>query len=184
MNFTFPPALLLLLLFFPYALWLGRARNGRLSPRRWRERVSLGLRLLIFLLLILSLAGLQLARAADDLAVVFLLDASDSVRPEQREQAEALIREAMAGMGPNDQAAVIVFGGNALVERPMSGLTELGPITSVPQSLQTNLSEAIRLGMALFPAGNGRRLVILSDGADNLGDAPPPLAWPPPLACR
>lgn len=171
MNFTFPSALLLLLLFFPYAIWLGRGSNGRYTPRRWRERVSLGLRLIILLLLILSLAGLQLARAADDLAVVFLLDASDSIRPEQREQAEAFVREAMANMGPNDQAAVIVFGRNALVERPMSGLTELGPITSVPQSLQTNLAEAIRLGMALFPAGNGRRLVILSDGADNLGDA-------------
>ncbi|MCA9971018.1 MAG: VWA domain-containing protein [Anaerolineales bacterium] len=171
MNFTTPLALLLLLLFVPYVVWLGRPRYGRFTPRRWRDGASLGLRLLILLLLVLGLAGLQLVRAADNLAVVFLVDASDSISPAQAAQAETFVREAMSTMGPNDQAAVILFGANALVERPMSGLAELAPITSVPQPLQTDLAEAIRLGMALFPAGNGRRLVILSDGAATVGDA-------------
>ncbi len=171
MNFTTPLALLLLLIFVPYVLWLGRAWGRRTALRRWRERVSLGLRLLILVLLVLGLAGLQWVRAADDLAVVFLIDASDSINVEQAAQAETFVRDAMTEMGPNDQAAVILFGANALVERPMSGLADLAPITSVPQRLQTDLAEAIRLGMALFPAGNGRRLVILSDGAATVGDA-------------
>ncbi len=171
MNFTTPLALLLLLLFIPYVVWLGRPLHGRFAPRRWRDWASLGLRLLILLLLLLGLAGLQIVRAADNLAVVFLVDASDSISPAQAAQAETFVGEAMATMGPNDQAAVILFGANALVERPMSGLAELAPITSVPQRLQTDLAEAIRLGMALFPAGHGRRLVILSDGAATVGDA-------------
>jgi hypothetical protein len=62
------------------------------------------------------------------------------------------------------------FGANALVERPLSGLAELGPFSSAPQRLQTNMAEAIRLGMALFPGGSARRLVILSDGAATTGD--------------
>ena len=88
----------------------------------------------------------------------------------QQADAEAFIRQAIETMAPDDQAAVILFGANALVERPMSGLAELAPITSVPQALHTDIAEAIRLGMALFPAGSGRRFVILSDGAATVGN--------------
>lgn len=166
MSVTNPLALILLLL-IPYFVWLGQPRT---PIRRWREVTSLGLRLTIFLLLTLSLAGTQLVRAADELAVIFLIDASDSMSADQSAQAEAFVREAMAQMTPNDQAGVIVFGANALVERPLSGLTELAPITSVPQGLQTDIAEAVRLGLALFPAGSARRLVVLSDGVATLGE--------------
>ena len=167
MDFT-TPAALLLLLSLPYFLWL--ARPHLRAPRRWRDWASLVLRLLIMLLLIFSLAGTQIVRAADELAAVFLVDGSDSISPAQREEAEAFVRAAMETMAADDQAAVIVFGANALVERPMSGLAELAPVTSIPQALHTDLAEAIRLGLALFPAGSARRLVILSDGAATIGD--------------
>ena len=168
MSFTSPLALLLLLA-VPYVLWLGWPRAARLRGQR-RDRLSLGLRLLILLLLVFSLAGAQLVRAADDLAVVFLIDASDSISPAQAEQAEQFVRQAIAAMGPNDRAAVVVFGADALVERPFSPAPELGPITSVPQALHTDLARAMRLGLALFPAGSARRLVILSDGAATVGN--------------
>jgi len=168
MRFTMPLALLLLLS-LPYFVWLGRPRPG--TRRRDRHWVSLGVRVLILLLLTLSLAGTEVVRAADELAVIFLVDASDSISQVQREAAEQYVREAIGTMGPDDQAAVVLFGANALVERPMSGLAELAPVSSVPQPLHTDLAEAIRLGLALFPAGSARRLVILSDGAQTIGDA-------------
>ncbi len=168
MSFTTPLALLFLLA-IPYFVWVGRpSRYGR---SRWRDWASLVVRVLIIALLTLSLAGTQMVRAADELAVVFLVDASDSIGPEQAQQAEAFVRTAVETMGVNDETAVILFGANALVERPMSGLAELAPVTSVPQRLHTDLAEAIRLGLALFPAGSARRMVILSDGAATIGDA-------------
>lgn len=130
----------------------------------------MGLRLIILLLLILSLAGVQIVRSADDLAVVFLVDASDSISQEQAAQAETYVRSAIETMGPTDQTAVILFGANALVDRPMSGLAELAPITTVPQALQTDIAKAVRLGLALFPAGSARRLVLVSDGQPTIGD--------------
>ncbi|MFQ5398820.1 MAG: VWA domain-containing protein [Anaerolineae bacterium] len=169
MSFTTPLALSLFLT-IPYFIWLGRSGRGARALWRWRDRVSLGLRLLIIILLTLSLAGAQTVRASDDLAVVFLIDASDSISSEQAARAESLVRQALAEMGPTDEAAVILFGANALVERPMSRLAELAPISSVPQRLHTDLAEAIRLGMALFPAGSARRLVVLSDGAVTIGE--------------
>ena len=169
MNFTTPLALLLLLT-LPYFFWLARPQRTTYIHSRWREWTSLGLRVFIILLLTFSLAGTQTVRAADELAVVFLIDVSDSMGPEQVAQAELFVRTALEEMDATDQAAVIAFGANALVDRPMSRLAELAPITSVPQTLHTDLAEAIRLGLAIFPAGSARRLVILSDGAVTLGD--------------
>ena len=160
------PAALLLLLFIPYLIWLGRPRRGG----AWREWLALALRLFILVLLCFSLAGTRLVRAADELAVVFLIDASDSMGPEQLEQAEEFVRGAVESMGPDEQAAVVIFGANALVERPMSGLTDLAPVTTLPSGLHTDIAEAVRLGLALFPAGSARRAVLLSDGAATLGD--------------
>lgn len=165
MRFTTPLALILLLT-IPYFVWLGRSRLG--ERRQW---LSLGLRLLILLLLVLSLSGSQWVRAVDELAVVFLVDASDSMSEEQGALAEQFVRAAVGQMGATDQAAVVLFGSNALVERPLTPLTQLPPITTIPQPLTTNLAEAIQLGLALFPAGSARRLVVISDGQANVGDA-------------
>ena len=124
------------------------------------------------LALILSLAGLEIERSSDDLAVVFLFDHSDSMPPEARAEAFTYVRQAMQAMGPEDQAAVVVFGRDALVERAMSSKHELSHITSSPDPSQTDLGAAMRLGLALFPPNRARRMVILSDGQVTRGDAP------------
>ncbi len=114
---------------------------------------------------------MQIVQKSDDLAVVFLIDASDSIEDEQADQAEHFVRQSLESMRPTDQAAIVLFGSNALVERPMSKLSDLAPITSIPLSLQTDVAEAIRLGLALFPSGSARRLVLLSDGLETTGNA-------------
>ncbi len=167
MSFTTPLALLLLTA-VPFLIWAGWPQlRLRRNKRDW---LSLGLRLTIVLLIVLALAGAQMVRAADELAVVFLIDASDSISVEQAAQAEQFVRQSLSQMGQNDQAAIILFGGNALVERPMSRLNELNQLSSRPQTLHTNIAEAIRLGLAIYPAGSARRMIILSDGAATLGD--------------
>ncbi|MEM8857158.1 MAG: VWA domain-containing protein [Chloroflexota bacterium] len=167
MSFTAPWALITLLA-IPFTIWLGMPRRG--SARERRDWTSLALRSIILLLLTLSLAGAQTVRTVDELAVIFLVDGSDSITNSQAETAETFVRDAIATMGPNDSSAVVVFGANALVDRPISGVAELTEISSVPQTLHTDLAEAIRLGLALFPAGTARRMVILSDGAATIGD--------------
>jgi len=154
-RFSAPLALLLLLV-LPAAAYLGWPRPG---PNRARERLALALRLLILALLIFSLAGLELVRLAQELAVVYLIDASDSVPEASRETALDYVRRSLTGMRPGDQAAVVVSS-------PV-----LGPLASVPQTGATDLGEAIRLGLALFPPEAGKRMVLLSDGQDNTGQA-------------
>ncbi|MBN1812090.1 MAG: VWA domain-containing protein [Anaerolineae bacterium] len=168
MAFT-QPLFLLLLIILPYFVYLGwpKGRYGR--GRAW---AALVLRCLIVLFAILSLAGVQSVHGGDELAVVFLVDVSDSVSEAEQEQALAFVEETVAALRSDDRAALVLFGADALVERPMmAGVDELGEIASIPRTYQTDLEGAIRLGMALFPAGAARRMVILSDGLPTLGEA-------------
>lgn len=167
MTFSNPLALVLLVL-LPYFVWLGRPR---VAYRRRRDIASLAARLVIVLCLILALAGTQIVQAADKLSVVFLLDASDSIDQTARDQAQSYIRDAMSGMRSEDRAGLVVFGQNALVERPLSAAKELGVIGSAPIRLNTNVAEAIRLALAMFPSDSARRIVILSDGVETMGSA-------------
>ncbi len=167
MTLTYPIALLGLLL-LPFFLWVGRPRG---AWARGRAIVALLLRSVIVIALVLALAGLQIERTTESLAVVFLIDDSDSMPPATVESARQFVEESLEAMRPEDQAAVIVFGSDALVERPMSPIRDVGPIESQVLPLHTDLAEAIRLGLALYPPGAARRMVILSDGLVNVGDA-------------
>jgi len=162
------PLLLLALSLLAYFVWLGRptGRHGR--GRAW---AALALRCLIVALIILSLAGLRTVHGSDTLAVVFLVDVSDSVPQAEQDRALAFVRQSLAAMGPDDRAALILFGADALVERAMSASTEISEIASIPRTHQTDVEEAIRLGLALFPEGAARRMVLLSDGRPTTGDA-------------
>ena len=170
MRFTAPLALLLLL-FIPGIIFLGWPARGF---NRRREIISLVLRCILTLCLVLALAGLELTYTAGKgsaLGVVFLVDNSDSMPNAARQFSEDYVRQALKAMKPDDQAAVILFGGEALVERPMSPSKELSAFTSTPSASQTDLAEAIQLAMALYPPDKARRMVILSDGAATTGDA-------------
>lgn len=164
---------------YPEALWLlivpiGMAALALLAPRRlspFRFWGSLIVRTLIAIALIFAFAGVQFVRPVDRLTTVFLLDGSDLMPASTRAQAEAFIRAALQEMPADDQAAIIVFGDNALVERAPDSDRRLGRITSIPIANRTNIEAAIQLGMALFPADAQKRLVLLSDGGENSGRA-------------
>ncbi|HRF93859.1 MAG TPA: vWA domain-containing protein, partial [Aggregatilineales bacterium] len=115
--------------------------------------------------------GAQLVQSANRSAVVFLVDASDSLGGVGQSQAEAYIRESLQSMRLDDLAGIIVFGADAQVVRTMSDSRELAPIRSQPSGGNTNLEAAIRLGLALLPQDAVRRMVILSDGLSTTGDA-------------
>ena len=167
MSFTNPNALLLLLV-LPLLVAVGWPR---LAYRRQRDTVSLLLRLLLVVVIVLGLAGIQIERAADKLAVVFLIDESDSISPAMQSAAVEYVRTAADAMHDKDQAAVIVFGADALVETPITDRLELVQLGSYPIRLNTDIAEALRLGLALFPADTAKRMVILSDGKQTVGDA-------------
>jgi uncharacterized membrane protein len=165
-SFIYPELLLLLALLVP--VWaLSLAAPRRLRP--WRFWTSLLLRSLAIVLLTLSLAGTQLITPVDRVSAVFLVDGSNSIAPSQRARAETFVREALAAMPEDGRAGIVVFGGNALVERSLSSDREVGQLRSLPEGSQTNIADAIQLGLAMLPAEGRQRLVLLSDGGETEG---------------
>jgi uncharacterized membrane protein len=152
-------------------LFLALGWPERQAPNRRQQWLGLGLRTLILVALVLGLAGAQLERPIDRLTTVFVLDVSDSVTPADRAQAEAFLRQALAEMPSGDQAAVVLFGGDALVERlPRSDKT-MPLLNSIPVKQATNIENALRLSLALLPNEGGSRIVLLSDGQETAGEA-------------
>ncbi len=169
LSFFYPTTLYALLL-LPALLalpFIGR----RALPRAFNFWAGLILRALVLLGLILGLAGTQLVLAVHDMTVVFVVDRSDSIPPAEQERAVEFIRAALGAMRPGHRAAIVVFGENALVDRLASEDALLAPIVSVPRTTRTNLAAALRLALALFPEETHKRIVLLSDGLENVGRA-------------
>jgi len=151
-------------------LWLNRAELlRRLGWRRlWLLVV---VRLLMLAALVLAMAGLQLGRPVRATATVFLLDVSDSVAPSQRLAALDYIKQAVATADPDDRMAVVVFGARAQVERVAEPPRPLDRIDGLVAGSRTNIEDAIHLALAILPGGMHQRLVLLSDGGENVGQA-------------
>ncbi|HEY1013763.1 MAG TPA: VWA domain-containing protein, partial [Herpetosiphonaceae bacterium] len=166
-SFVDPRYLWLLLALAPVvALGWGGQRLATL-----RRGLSLALRVLLLAALAGGLAGAQLVSPVRDLTTIFLLDVSDSVSPNQRAAQEQFVAEALRAMPDGDRAAIVVFGENAVIERLPSAGRTLGQLQSVPVVARTNIEDALRLGLTLFPADTQKRLVLLSDGGENSGRA-------------
>ena len=150
---------------------------------------TLLLRLGAVLCLILALVGLQQKDREDTLSVVFLLDVSDSVPLIQQKGGVERINTALDALKPTDVFSVILFAGGAAVrvlnrtkaEQPH--LTEDILFGVEIDREATNLAGAIQLGLSL-PIPRARtpnigaseqvgqkRLVVLSDGIQNVGEA-------------
>ncbi len=167
-SFIYPQYLWLLLLI---PITAGLALIGRRALSRARLWGGLALRVFLLLLVILALAGIQLRLPSSALTAVFVLDVSDSIPPADQARGEEFIRQAVEGMPRGDKAAIVVFGEDALVERLSSEDSTLARLTSVPITTRTDIASALQLAMALFPDEGARRLVLLSDGRENLSFA-------------
>lgn len=152
-----------------WIFWLARTSHAALAPWRWWS--STLLRLTMVLSLLGALAGLTLVRRTDELGVYFVVDLSRSVSADEQKGAMDWVGGALRGMDPRrDRAGLIVFGADAAVEHPLDRALPLGRI-SVPFNPDfTDVSQAIRLAVASFPAGVQKRIVLLTDGEENLGD--------------
>ncbi len=173
MSVDFERPLLLLLLPLSlaavYLLW----KHSRTYMPPLRRKVSLVARLVVVALLAVALAGPLVQLRAEELSLAVLLDRSDSVTPAARAAEERWLASALGAKSPQDQVAVIGFGEEATIERALSPdarAPRLEPDANV-QGSRTNVAAAIRAGVAALPPSTARRLVLLSDGRENLDHA-------------
>lgn len=162
--------------------------------RRW---VSVGIRCVLVLLLCMALAGASAVRTSDRMAVIAVVDVSDSMRDladafadfptdgtgKRMRWSDALsdwIIRAGAARGADDLLGIVAFDG-----RSIAVLTPVAPAhPDDPRSLTTSdftldfraaqgtdIADALRFASAMFPPDARRRIVLLSDGNQTAGDA-------------
>ena len=175
------PWYLLLLVLVPI-LWffsLGSLRG--LGP--YRRLFALGFRTIVFTLMVLALAGVQLQKVSDRVTVLYLLDQSESIPKLTREAMLEYVMQDVAkhrragdlASAAEDKAGVIIFGREATIEHPpfADEIRAVGQIESLFElrTDATNIASALKLAQASFPEDTAKRIVIVTDGNENLGDA-------------
>ena len=168
MQLTAPAVALLLFVLLPLLWFIGFPRH---AFRRRRDVSSLLLRTLIVILLVLAAAGLQQVGAVERLAVIFLVDASDSMGSAAERAQLDFVRDAIASKPHDDEWALLLFGENAVPEKDFSAVAEVASFASLPQAGGTDIARALQTALSMFPQQAARRIVILSDGAATRGDA-------------
>jgi uncharacterized membrane protein len=153
-------------------LYWRRQSAGRLrAPRALSDRWALGLRGALLVVLLLALLKPTLPRWVDRLNVVFLVDASDSVSLAARERAWRFGAEAVKHEKSGDRHSVIVFGEEAVVDQPLQGRSALERPKATVTGRATNIFQAIQLALATLPPHQANRIVMLTDGRQNAGNA-------------
>ena len=135
-----------------------------------QHKAAVALRAVLLILLILALAGTAWRFTARRQATVFAVDVSASVAGREAAVGEFL-RQAAAAAGQDDQAAVVAVGRSAMVDVPLGPGLAPGPVTADPGKDYTDLAGGLQLAGSLLPEGNRRRVVLVSDGHENAGDA-------------
>ena len=169
MSLTFDnPSALWLLLLLP-AFYLVARLGMTYLPRRVRSAATV-VRLALVAAMALAIAQPILHRSSDQLSVVFVVDRSASVSVNGHSAADPWLADALKGAGPDDHTGVVEFGTNAVVRRPL-GVSQANASVPAPGASATDLASALHLATALFPPTGARRIVVLSDGQANAGDA-------------
>jgi uncharacterized membrane protein len=143
-----------------------------------RRLVAIGLRTLVLTTIVFALAEVQLLQTSDKVTVNYVLDQSESIPLVKRQAMLDFVVKAVhnhRGKERGDLAGVVVFGRNATIEIPPfdDDILVLGGLESHVnlRSDATNLSAALKLAQASFAEGSSKRIVIVTDGNENLGDA-------------
>src|ERR1043166_480903 len=169
MQFTHPYYLLLLVPALAWVIWFGWKTDVQISA--WRRWIAFAIRVVIVVAIVFAIAGLQWLRPLEGMNLFFVLDRSDSVPSAQQEAAEGFVYKMSGQKKAVDQAGVIVFGGDASIDRMPNKAIAKQKIEAVVSTERTALAGAIRLGTAAFPENGQKRLVLMTDGNENIGDA-------------
>ncbi len=167
-QFDQPVWLWLLVPAWTLVFWWGR--GGLAALGSVSRRVAVAVRLLVILLIVAALAKPSWRREAENVTVTAIVDQSESVPRPAQAALDELLERAAGSARPGDMLARVTLGRDAYVQNLPA------PPRDAPESLiavrrdGTNLDEGTRLGMAIMPAETANRLLLFSDGNQNVGD--------------
>lgn len=164
------PRYLFLLALLPLIWFIGRHSLSALIA--WRRRAALLLRLAVATLIIVALAEPNWLSIVHRLTVLFVLDTSNSIRRDEVESALKYVNAAneQRDAARGDRSGLIVFGRTPAVEVPPVPVDwHIAHVESKVDQRFSNLEQALQLATVTLPADSARRVVLISDGNENIG---------------
>ncbi len=157
----------------------------------WRPILSGTLRCALIVLLALALAEPRVKQQTQNMTVIFIVDMSASIPQDFDENKigdqvdrraarfKKFINESVQKRGAGherDRAGLVIFGRKARLELPPSdaphfNLVKLPDLPNPADRDYTDIAAALKLALASFPEDTGKRIVLISDGNENLGNA-------------
>lgn len=169
MVFSFNYPLMLLLVPVAVAFVVLTSKNIiRHAP--WRRITSIILRTTVFVLLIACMAGFGIKKISGDTTSIFVYDGSDSTA-KSRISMEEFIGDSIKHKKNSDKAGIVNFGADASVELTPDDKPLFTAVQTKVNSNFTDIEQGLKLASSLIPAGDRKRIILVSDGNENAGDA-------------
>jgi Ca-activated chloride channel homolog len=115
--------------------------------------------------------------------VVIVLDRSGSMMGEKMTHARAAVRELLAQLGPDDRFALVTYSDQAVIAVGLAPVDDaaraawIAALSDVQPSGGTNMASGLDLGIDMVEqqrvSGRVPRVILISDGLANQGDATP-----------
>jgi hypothetical protein len=173
-SFGKPLVLLLIIPIAAYIIYLSQKMPGLsqkipgfLSIRRKAVTV---IRLICITLLILAISGVSIRRVSDTTTTIFAIDSSESIS-EAKNQIENFIKDAIKNKKHDEKVGVVVFGADTSVEILPSANPIFDSIQAKVNGSYTNIAQGLRFASSLIPSGDRKRIVLVTDGVENIGDS-------------
>ncbi len=165
----------------PLLLWLLLAAPliaapGLVAVRNGKVAAGLGasaLRLLSFVALVFAMAGLGIKAksAAKRVEVIAVVDQSRSIAPDQAAWMRSEVRAVASALSPKDRLGVVTFGRDPRLAAPLGDPRFVSLRGPTPDRGATNIAAALSATASLFSSDSEKRILLLTDGNQTVGDA-------------
>ena len=166
-NFVSWKVLIVIIPAIILVIWLYKRYKGVSSTQ---DKLIVIVRCVLVSLIILSLAGMEIVKASDTTSLVFVVDQSSSISKNQQ-AIEQFIQDSLEYKTDKFKEGIVTFGKESLIEYPLDKDILFGKIETMPKPDFTNMESGLKFAYAMMPSETGKRIVLITDGVENVGDA-------------
>ncbi|MGE3107040.1 MAG: glutamine amidotransferase [Phycisphaerales bacterium] len=160
-QFDQPIWLLLIPILGALTIWWARSSLSGLGTTS--RRIALAVRLIVIAFIAGAVAQPQWRREAKDIAVVAIVDQSESIPVDIKAKVEQFLRDAATTARNNNLMGQVTVARDAYVQSLPGPPGDRPDSQNIGATDGTNLAEGVNLGLAVVPDSAAGRMLIISD---------------------
>ncbi len=135
-----------------------------------RRVTAIAFRVAVVVILAATLARPSITETHDKLALLTVVDRSQSVPEALQQAAHKYLATALAHKPPGDLLAVVDIAEQADITRLPSTSSDIPARTLTLVGNQSRLAAGVQMALAIAPPGTAVRIILISDGNETAGD--------------